>query len=62
MIQRLWLVLSVVWTAFVGLLAAEKSVSEETLAILGWVGVAPWIAGPVVWWLGRWVIHGRKST
>ena len=56
MLRRLWLVLSVLWAAYWCWIAS--TLDAETKDSCYALAFAPFIAGPVVWCLGRFVLFG----
>jgi hypothetical protein len=59
MIQRLWLVVSIAWTALF-LLGAYGRIGTTPLDWSFWAMLLlPWITGPLLWHVGRWVMTGR---
>lgn len=59
MLKRLWLVLSVLWAlALVSMVAADRYMSVEVQTRMTILAMAPFLIGPVVWRLGRFVVRG----
>lgn len=59
MIKRLWLVLSVLWALFGFWAAASGQRGVEGIRSIDWFLIAaPFLIGPVVWRLGRFVVRG----
>jgi hypothetical protein len=58
-IKRLWLVLSVLWALLsIVIVLTDSYMSPNIQRNMLFVGFAPFLIGPVVWRLGRFVVRG----
>ncbi len=58
MIRRLWIVVSASWS----LLFWGVVFSSRNIGTIDWFMIAlPWIVGILIWYVGRWVVHGTPG-
>lgn len=58
MIKRLWIVASTLWVLFATWGIYLGGAPYEVNAMDLWMIAFPWVIGPVMWRVGRWVFIG----